>query len=80
VKEIVQFGTVNTNTTKIKFFQLGPGGYAYALLKGPQEFNKINQASAVQIKKLLSRLSTQEILKIIQHMEKVKEIFNRTSR
>jgi DNA-binding MarR family transcriptional regulator len=48
--------------------------------KGIKEFEGINQASASQIKDLLSNLNSQDIQAAIEHMEHLKEILSKTSR
>jgi len=45
--------------------------------KGNSEFNKINQASANQIKEVLAGLSEQEVKEVIQLMEQLKKLMNR---
>lgn len=45
--------------------------------KGNSEFSKINQASAAQIKELLTGMSQQEIKDAIHHMEQLKKLLNK---
>ncbi|MBY0433445.1 MAG: MarR family winged helix-turn-helix transcriptional regulator [Cyclobacteriaceae bacterium] len=47
--------------------------------KGSKEFESINQASASQIKELLSRLSPGQIKEAIEHMGQLKEILSKAS-